>query len=196
MLHKGTHFDTDVRVPFVVRYPKMVKPGVRKGFSAHVDLLPTLVSLAGGTVPQDVEGKDLTPMLRDPNAIVADFAVMECTLVTSIITEKWKMAFHHFNKEADLYDLENDPEELKNLAGKPQYAGVERQLMKQLVKWRRALSPNMDIPDDPYKWRMCLGPVVDMWREQYMRQYNRLASIEGRPGKTGRKYFDQYFKKV
>jgi len=194
MLHKGTHFDTDVRVPFVVRHPKTVTRGVRKGFSAHVDLLPTLVSLAGGTVPKQVEGKDLTPMLKDPSATVAEFAVMECTLATSIITSKWKMAFHHFNGEADLYDLENDPHELKNLAGKPQYAPVEEQLRKKLLEWRRALSPDMSIPDDPYKWRRCLGPEAEAWRQRYMKQYERLIELQGRPGKTGREYFDRYFK--
>ena len=173
----------------------MAEPGERKGFSAHVDLLPTLVSLAGGKAPKEVEGKDLTPVLKDANATVADFAVMECTLVTSIITDKWKMAFHHFNKVADLYDLENDPKDLNNLAGRPRYAKVENELRKKLVKWRRALSPKMNIPEDPYKWRKCLGPEVEAWRERYMKQYERLIELEGRPGKTGRKYFDQYFKK-
>ncbi|MGB2820732.1 MAG: sulfatase-like hydrolase/transferase, partial [Phycisphaerae bacterium] len=196
MLHKGTHFDTDARVPFVVRHPGMVKPGVRKGFSAHVDLLATLVSLAGGRVPKEVEGKDLTGMLTDPDATVADFAVMECTLVTSIITDRWKMAFHHFNSEADLYDLRNDPKELKNLAGRAEYAAIEKALAEKLVKWRRGLDPRADVPDDPYRWRECLGPVVDVWRKMYMAQYTRMAKLEGRPGKTGRKYFDRYFGKA
>lgn len=196
MLHKGTHFDTDVRVPFIVRHPKMVKPGVKKGFTAHVDLLPTLVSLAGGTVPAQVEGKDLTPILKSAGASVADFAVMECTLATSIITDKWKMAFHHFNNEADLYDLEKDPKELHNLADKPQFAQVAEQLRKKLVGWRRQMSPDMNIPDDPYLWRACLGPEVNLWRQMYIRQYNRLVDLEGRPGKTGHKYFDHYFNEV
>jgi len=193
LLHKGAHFDSHVRVPFVVRHPTLVKPGVRKGFSAHVDLLPTLVSLAGGTLPKSVEGKDLTPMLKDPTATVADFAVMECALVTSIITDKWKMAFHHFNNEADLYDLENDPHELENLAGRPGYAAIERQLTNKLVRWRRELIPDARIADDPYQWRTCLGPEVENLRKSYMRQYNRLIKLEGRPGKTGQEYFDQYF---
>ncbi len=194
MLHKGTHFDTDVRVPFVVRYPKMVKPGVRKGFSAHVDLLPTLLSLAGGETPEGVEGKDLTPMLKDPKATVAEFAVMECALVTSIITDRWKMAFHHFNREADLYDLEADPKELRNLAGKPKYAKVEEELRAKLVRWRRELSPNARIPDDPYEWRECLGPGYEAFQKGHVKQYEKLAGYEGRPGKTGRKYYDQYSK--
>jgi hypothetical protein len=132
-------------------------------------------------------------MLKDPTATVADFAVMECALVTSIITDKWEMAFHHFNNEADLYDLENDPHELENLAGRPGYAAIERQLSNKLVRWRRELSPDARIADDPYQWRTCLGPEVENLRKSYMRQYNRLIELAGRPGKAGQEYFDQYF---
>jgi arylsulfatase A-like enzyme len=196
MLHKGTHFDTDVRVPFVVRCPELAEPGVRRGFSAHVDLLPTLISLAGGRVPEEVEGRDLTPMLQDASAAVADFAVMECTLVTSIITDRWKMAFHHFNNEADLYDLEDDPRELNNLAGRPECAAIERELTEKLVAWRRELSPDAEIPEHPYAWRACLGPAVDRGREGQMKQYRRLIDLEGRPGKTGREHFERYFGKA
>jgi arylsulfatase A-like enzyme len=195
MLHKGTHFDNDVRVPFVVRCPGRVTPGIRKGFSSHVDLLPTLVSLAGGKVPSKVEGRDLTPMFADTEAKVRDFGVMECSLVTSIITDKWKIGFHHFNNEADLYDLENDPAELYNLADKPEYAKVVEQLKKKLVRWRREMSSGLDIPDDPYKWRACLGPNVESFHEKHLKQYLKLSELEDRPGKTGKKYYDQYLQK-
>lgn len=194
MLHKGTHYDTDARVPFVVRYPKIVKPGIRNGFSSHVDLLPTLVSIAGGTVPTGVEGKDLTPMLKDASKSVNDFVIVECTLVTSIITDRWKIGFHHFNSDGDLYDFDNDPKELKNLFDDPKYAEVRQMLTTKLVRWRRQLSSKTKIPDDPFQWRECLGPVVDMWRDNYMKGYIRMSKIEGRPGKVGMNYYNKYFK--
>ncbi|MHC4401024.1 MAG: hypothetical protein ACYTG0_15215 [Planctomycetota bacterium] len=84
---------------------------------------------------------------------------------------------------------------MENLAGRPEYAAIEKQLAEKLVKWRRGLSPHAHIPDDPYQWHQCLGPEVDVWRESYLKQYNRLIELEGRPGKTGRRYFDQYFQK-
>lgn len=194
MLHKGTHYDTDARVPFVVRYPKMIKPGVRNGFSSHVDLLATLVSLAGGTVPTEVEGKDLTPLLKDASKSVNDFAIVECTLATSIITDRWKIGFNHFNGDGDLYDLKSDPNELINLFDNPRYAGVRKMLAAKLVKWRQKLSPEMQIPQDPFQWRKCLGPVVKLWRDNYMKGYIRMSKIESRPGKVGMKYYNKYFK--
>ncbi|MHC4147469.1 MAG: sulfatase family protein [Planctomycetota bacterium] len=195
LLHKGMHYDPQARVPFVVRYPRLVKPGIRNGFSSHVDLLPTLTSIAGGAAPPNAEGKDLTPMLMDASGSVNDFTVVECTLVTSIITDRWKIGFHHFNGDGDLYDLDKDPHELRNLFDDPEYADVRRMLAAKLVKWRRRLSPEMNIPEDPFEWRQCLGPAVDLWRNNYMKGYDRMSKIEGRPGKVGMKYYNKYFEK-
>ena len=193
LIHKGMHYDQQARVPFVVRYPKIIKSGIRNSFSSHVDLLPTLVSLAGGMVPSNVKGKDLTPLLMDASKSVNDFAVVECTLVTSIITDCWKIGFHHFNGDGDLYDLKNDPNELINLFDNPRYADVRKMLAVKLVKWRRQLNSDIYIPDDPFRWRECLGPVVSLWRDNYMKSYIRMSKIEGRPGKVGMKYYKKYF---
>lgn len=194
LLHKGIHYDHQARVPFVVHYPPMIKPGTRDGFSSHVDLLPTLVSLAGGKIPDSVEGKDLTPMLRDQSKSVNSFAIVECTLVTSIITDRWKIGFHHFNSEGDLYDQKNDQAELINLFDYPDYARIKNMLAEKLVNWRRHLNPGSDIPDDPFQWRDCLGPDVNIWRERYLKGYLKLSKIEGRPGKVGMQWYKKYFK--
>ena len=63
LIHKGTHYDLSARVPFVVRHPASIPPGVRDGFSAHVDLMPTILSLAGAPLPEAMEGRDLTALL-------------------------------------------------------------------------------------------------------------------------------------
>ena len=195
LLHKGTHFDESVRVPFIICYPGHIKPGFRHHFSTHVDLLPTLVKLAGAKIPEGVEGKDLTPMLNDPGARVQDFAVMECTLTTSIITHDWRMSMHHFNGDSDLYDIKEDPHSFFNLSGKPEYADVEKKLRDALVQWRREFSPEMDIPDNPFAWRECLGPqdFIQDFRQGYIKQYKRLARLDPteRPGKVG-KYMQDF----
>jgi arylsulfatase A-like enzyme len=195
MLHKGTHFDTQVRVPFIVWWPRRIKAGVRSHFSSHVDLFPTIMQLIKGRMPAGLEGKSLVPLLNNPDSSVQNFAVMECTFVTSIISDKWRIGFHHYNNEVDLYDVQKDPHSLYNLADKPEYANVIEMHRKQLVNWRRALNPDMNIPEDPFQWRECLGPqdIVSRQREGYLKQYRRLALIDEtkRPGKVG-KYVLKY----
>ena len=199
LLHKGTHFDESVRVPFIVHNPKFAAPGVRKNFTTHVDFLPTMISLAGGDIPPAVEGVDLTPMLKDPQASVQEFAVMECTLATAIITDEWRMSVNHFNGDSDLYDIKSDPHSFENLSGRSEYAEIEKSLRQKLVQWRRKLSPGKNIPENVFEWRECLGPseYVAHFRESYLNQYRRLAKLdpEKRPGRVG-KYMQAFLDRI
>lgn len=194
MLHKGTVMPTQLFVPFVIWRPGYVKPGVRRHFSAHVDVYPTLIELAGGTPHLQAEGKSLVPLFLDPESKIKTFDVMECSLVTAIITEKWIAGFHHFNYEIDLYDRQIDPMCHKNLAGDEKYTELINQLRKMLVRWRRQLSPNIEIPENPLEWRKCLGPeeTIARFRKNQIEQYKRLIKLEEgtRPGRIGKQVAD------
>jgi len=107
---------------------------------------------------------------------------MECALVTAVITEVWIAGFHHYDGEIDLYHRLNDPMCQYNLASDERYSDTIEQL-------RRRLSPNTEIPDDPLKWRECLGPeeTITNFRANYVKQYKRLLSLdeENVPGRVG-----------
>ena len=200
MLHKGTHFPTQMFVPFVVWWPGKVQPGIRSNFSAHVDLYPTLMDIAGGKAHTGCEGQSMMPMLLDAEAKIKPFDVVECTLITSIITDKWTCGFHHFNEEIDLYDREIDPMCHTNIAEMPESKDIIDELRQMLVEWRRELSSGAHIPDDPFAWRECLGPqeAVDQFRQNYITQYQRLAELDPkiRPGKVGRGFIDPLLAKL
>ena len=189
LLHKGTHFDESVRVPFIIHHSKKIKPNIIDQFSTHVDLYPTLVSLAGGTIPNNIEGYDLSDLLSGEHTGSQDFAIMECTLATSIITHQWKMSTHHIYGDSDLYDLTNDPHCFNNLFEKQGFEQKIENLQKKIVAWRKKLSPDMDIPDNLTEWRECLGPkeYIESFRNRYIKEYERLAKLnpEERPGKVG-----------
>jgi len=57
LIHKGTHYERSSHVPFVIWWPGALKPGEVEGFTSHVGLFPTLVELAGGTLPAGLEGE-------------------------------------------------------------------------------------------------------------------------------------------
>ena len=189
LLHKGTHFDESVRVPFIIYHQEKVKPKIIERFSTHVDLYPTLVSLAGGTIPDNIEGYDLSDVLFGGEVGAQDFAIMECTLATSIITQEWKMSTHHINGDSDLYDLINDPHCFDNLFEKQDFQETVEDLQKKIVSWRKKLSPDMDISNDLTEWRECLGPkeYIGLFRKRYVEEYRRLAKLDlkERPGKVG-----------
>lgn len=66
---KGTNFERDTRVPLLIRAPGMARPGVATGALVElVDLYPTLVELVGFTPPENLDGRSLMPILKDPRA--------------------------------------------------------------------------------------------------------------------------------
>ncbi len=66
---KGSADEGGVRVPFFMRWDGTIKPGVTVDrIAAHIDLMPTLVALAGGKLPAgQVEGRSLLPLVENPN---------------------------------------------------------------------------------------------------------------------------------
>jgi iduronate 2-sulfatase len=77
---KGTNFERDTRVPLLIRTPNLPQPGASTlALVETVDLYPTLVSLSGLPVPDDLDGRSLRPNLNDPqaagrNAVLSQFA--------------------------------------------------------------------------------------------------------------------------
>lgn len=62
---KWNLYDTGTRVPLVVRWSGQVKPGTRStAMVSWVDILPTLIDVAGGAVPEDLDGQSFAPVLR------------------------------------------------------------------------------------------------------------------------------------
>ena len=70
-----------------------------------------------------------------------------------------------------------------------QYAHTINQLQHALVRWRRDLSPKLQIPDDLFAWRQCLGPedAIARFRASYIKQYQRLLKLDETtcPGRVG-----------
>lgn len=68
---KGHHFDHGSRIPLLVAGPG-ISNDCKNHLLAHIDLAPTIVDLAGGTVPDAVDGTSFKPLLDDPNSVAED----------------------------------------------------------------------------------------------------------------------------
>lgn len=147
LIHKGTHYESSARVPFVVRYPGRIKPQVTRAFSSQVDLMPTILELAGIPAPPTLEGKSLVPVLFGREEKLQDEVFIEVRGTTSIVTDRWKMGINPQDQDGDLYDMEKDPHELDNLFGKPQVAEIQAQLIKRIVRFNPALGETLHDAD-------------------------------------------------
>lgn len=123
-----------MHVPLVI-----AGPGIRKGKSDALvylmDLFPTFADFGGAKLPDNVEGKDLRPILDGKQQKVRDVlytAYRDCQ--RSIRDDRWKLIRYPLVDRTQLFDLQSDPHELTNLAGKPEFAGKQAELMTRLEK--------------------------------------------------------------
>lgn len=138
---KRAAYEESIRVPFLVRYPPLVRPGtVIEQNVLNIDLAPTALALAGIAPPARLDGRSLLPLLKGETANWRKVFLTEYFLEPqypripswqAVRTDRWKyIHFTDLEGMDELYDLENDPYELKNLINEPS-AGERLVMLKQ-----------------------------------------------------------------
>lgn len=134
MVAKGPAFYEElVRVPLFFHWPGVVPAGERREeLVSALDLMPTLARLAGVRPPREVDGHDIWPLVLGRGEPVRDAVFFEYRAKGStrdfhpmlgVATARYKYVRYLKNDDEELYDLEEDPREMNNLAR----AGVERE---------------------------------------------------------------------
>lgn len=187
---KGTLYEFGIRVPFIVRWPRVVKPGqVAAEIASGEDLAPTILEACGVEPPKSMTGRSLAKRLRGEPFEAREYAFAErgahgsglptntaaFDLGRCVVGDRYKLIYtalpqlpytpvdfagsafwkeivasHEAGKLApefeqiyfppqrpmfQLFDLESDPHELTNLAGRPETAKIERELKAALQEW-------------------------------------------------------------
>ena len=135
-------FEESYRIPMVVRWPQVVKPGsVCTEFVTLCDFAPTFCEIAGAEMPKPCHGRSLLPILQGstpedwPRSFFGQFLGTEYYYTQRIIrTHRFKYVFNGYDVD-ELYDLQNDPYEMRNLAADPDYEEVKMELIKEMWKW-------------------------------------------------------------
>lgn len=169
--HKGFIYERSANVPFVVHCPARYKPCRTQALCGGVDLMPTILSLAGAPVPVAVEGTDLTPLFSRDTEAISDQTIIEIGGNIGVVTDRWKL-FVHRNGEGELYDFTNDQDELKNLYNDPAYTGIRTGLEQRLLTFNpdfeeklRVMLP--DLPVFEHEYRFSRGAVLRQAKEPY-----------------------------
>lgn len=155
----------------VTHIPLIIKGGEKgktvSGLASHIDLAPTLLDYFGMPVSPQMEGKSMLDQIYDTSIELNDAVFTEYTryqvshdgfgglqLMRAIITKRYKLCIHLCDMD-ELYDLEKDPHELKNLILEPSYRETRNALHDRLLA-------HMNDSRDPmrgYQWE------VRPWRE-------------------------------
>ncbi|MFM1748464.1 MAG: Arylsulfatase [Verrucomicrobiota bacterium] len=147
---KGSVYEGGVRVPLIVRWPGVTPRGADSSAPVMLgDLFPTLLRAAGRPVPGNIDGLDLTALLRDPAARLGRDALFfhyphyyeTTTPVGAVRAGDWKLLEYFEDGRVELYDLASDPGETRDLAAtEPARAAA---LRERLVRWRTEVGARM-----------------------------------------------------
>ncbi|PWH07245.1 sulfatase [Brachybacterium endophyticum] len=172
LFDKRLMYDESLQMPMMIRWPARIPAGSRvTSMLANVDVAATLLDAAGldpdAALPGQ-QGRSFLPLLRGeeiadwPRAVYYrywehDDPEHHAPAHYGIRTERWKYIDYYgagleapgasdriFPREYELYDLREDPRELRNLAEDPAYAGVRADLAEQLAQLQASVG------DRPY----------------------------------------------
>jgi N-acetylglucosamine-6-sulfatase len=147
-------YEESIRIPLAMRYPPMIAAGSTPDrFVLTIDVAPTFIELAGRPVPSQYQGRSFLPLLQADvpadwrTSFVVEyfsdtvFPRMHKMAYQAVRTDRWK--YIQFSEQADadeLYDLQNDPYELKNLnkdsAAAASLATMRTELQRLLAETR------------------------------------------------------------
>jgi len=116
---KGSIYEGGIRVPYVARWPGKIKAGsTNNHISAFWDFLPTCCELIGEEPPRDIDGISMLPTLlgRDQQQQKHEYLYWELRGQQAIRMGKWKAIRTRPGRKIQLYDLDSDIAESKDLA--------------------------------------------------------------------------------
>ena len=155
-------FEESLRMPFLVRYPGVVKAGtVSDSMVQNIDFAPTLLDWAGAPVPPDIQGASARPVLegRTPTdwrkAIYYHYYEYPGAHMVKrhygVRTDRYKLIHYYFDIDCwELFDLQKDPNEMKSVYDDPAYADVRKDMHALLDELRKKYGddhdPFQDVP--------------------------------------------------
>lgn len=139
-------YEESLKTPFVIRYPGVIKPGTKVDqLISNIDWAPTVLDLAGAKIPAEIQGKSFLPLLDknakantpwreaayyhyyefpEPHHVSPHFGVR---------TKRYKLVrFYGGSNSWELFDLEKDPHELKNVYAEKSNEAIVKSLKQQL----------------------------------------------------------------
>lgn len=138
-------YEPSSRMPFLARWPAGIKPGaVNDALAINCDFAVTFLELAGAPIPTEMQGRSLAPLFagRTPAGwrhevyyrYYHDPGHHDTRAHYGIRTDTHKLIHYWKSDQWELFDLANDPDEMKNLYGVPAAQPLVAQLKTQLQR--------------------------------------------------------------
>lgn len=148
----GFHYEDLIKLPFIVRYPGSVPAGrSSEAIQSLVDLAPTFLSFTGIKAPLTMTGADQRQVWLGHAEQARDHALCEFRHEPTTIHQKtyvdqrYKITVYYNQTYGEIFDLQEDPNELNNLWGESEYGELKQRLLLKYI-WAELGKEPMPMP--------------------------------------------------
>jgi len=145
---KRLMYEESIRIPLLVRYPRGAETGLTpEQMVLDIDIAPTMLALAGVNAPQVMQGESFARIIAGETPDWRESWLYEyfkegwlpgIPTMFGVRTERWKyITFPDIEDIDELYDIQADPTEMKNLALDPAHASVLAEMKTELARLLR-----------------------------------------------------------
>lgn len=141
-------YEEITHIPLLARWPGHIPEGSTCGMPVSlIDIVPTILDVAGLEAPPILQGESIKPLLEQPQTqtrrpVFMEFGRYEIDHdgfggfqpIRSIFDGRYKLVVNLLTSD-ELYDLESDPDEMRNLIASPEHAHTRDALHDELLEW-------------------------------------------------------------
>lgn len=140
LLGKQSLYQHSSRVPLIFAGPGIPANERRDALAYLLDVYPTLCELNGISVPDGVEGQSLRGVIGGQQAKVRDTLYTNYRkLQRGVRDERWSLVCYPQVNHVQLFDLQEDPDQLTDLADRPEQAERVARMKGQILEWEKAI---------------------------------------------------------
>lgn len=156
LIDKRHMYEESIRVPLLACCPEMIQPGTKvTQLVQNIDIAPTILEAAGLQTPQEMDGRSFLPLLKGEEVPWRDAIFYEyywerpfphTPTVHGIRTDRYKyMRYYGIWDIDELYDLQEDPQEMHNLIHSPEHQELVKAFADRVYDWLEQTN-GMQIP--------------------------------------------------
>jgi arylsulfatase A-like enzyme len=146
-------YEPSLKMPFIIRWPGVIKPGsVQDEMIINTDFAPTFMDIAGLKVPSDMQGRSIVPLLKGKHPwtwresmyyrYYHDPGDHDTRAHYGVRTLTHKLIYYWKKDQWELFDLVNDPQEMRNIYNDPTQRKLVAKLKKELYRLKKELKDN------------------------------------------------------
>lgn len=184
LLGKQNLYEHSTNVPLILSGPGIPEDKIEDALVYLFDVYPTLAGLCGLAEPANVDGASLIPIVKGEKAKIREslYTAYRNT-VRAVRTDEWKLIRYPQRNHTQLFNLKDDPLEIRNLADISEYKPRLGEMMALLESWHASTNDTLNLNPKkilPLEYdHKTLQQKPDRWQPEYtLKKYFKEANME------------------